>query len=1109
MQTDQKQVFFTPSRRRWRIFRSFVLVGVIGFLGLLGFVIYSVHERVFPNLPALQDNETAYRKLTALEQPQSAGTPDGVPRGFHEHKPVHHAATPQKAPIRAGFYVNWDAQSYQTLRDHVEQMNMVMPEWLFVNNSGQLSTDIDAQADSLLKAHPGVAVVPMISNFFNQDWRGKNVHKLLISPARRQIFIRQVVGVLAKYHFQGVNIDFEELNEPSDESLTTFMRELHAVLHPKGYLVTIDVGVLNPDYNLPKLKSCVDYIMLMAYDEHFSTSAPGPVAPYPWIEYTLEETCKGIPSEQVVLCVAGYGYDWAKGGEGVDITYQQAMARANRKSATPVTFDNQTYSLTYRYADDAGKPHTVWFNDAASAYNVMRAASDYETAGVAVWRLGSEDSRMWSYFARDLSMPSLQKKPVSWQQLQQVPVMTSVDFQGEGDILDVQATPRAGTIQIEYDLVDQLITEEKYVTLPTSYVVRKVGKAEKTMSLSFDDGPDETYTPQILDILEREHVPASFFVVGVNAERNLPLLQRMAKTGYEIGNHTTLHPDLARVSPNRLFIELNTCRRIIESITGRSTILFRPPYNADSEPGTSSELLPIALAKNQHYYTIGESIDPLDWQADVTPAQILQRIQQQQDLGNIILLHDAGGNRSATVKALPAIIHYYKQHGYHFASLSELMHRPKSELMPAAPVQQAILLTDRGLADLIYYGMNGLSWLFLVGTVLAIGRVLLLAVLAIRERSTARTATRPTPCTEPVSVIVPGYNEEVNAIKTVESLLDSTYDDLQVIFVDDGSTDNTYAVMQARFQSDHRVQVLTKANGGKASALNYGLLHTTSPVVVCIDADTLLLPDAIGRLVAPFANDDSVGAVAGNVRVGNAHNWLTRFQSIEYTTSQNFDRRAYDVLNCITVVPGAIGAFRLSAMAEVGYFTTDTLAEDCDLTIRIRRAGYRVTAVNEAIAITEAPETVSMLLKQRIRWCYGIMQTIYKHHDLLFRRGAGAMGWLALPSLVIFQFGFPLLTLVAEMQLLLSFLTGSWSLVLAYFVGFLLVDAAVATLAYRLEGRPLRDLVWLFPQRIVWRYLLFWVLLCAYGNAIRGELATWGFLKRSGSVQLQPENARA
>lgn len=1108
MKDKPDQIFYTPSRRRWWFFRGslWLMTGLI--LGALTLVGWSIWQRQYPRLPALQDSESQFRALLAKDQEGATalGSRDGVPRHFQFRKPGPVLHQPNQ--IRAGFYVNWDAQSYQTLVRHIDAMNLVMPEWFFVGNQAELKTDIDAQADSLLKQHPGVAVMPMISNFYNGNWRSANLHKLLSHPARRQMFIGQVVAMLQKHHFQGVNVDFEELREPTDETLTAFVRELHTALTAHGYKITIDIGALNSDYNLPALAPYVNYFMLMAYDQHFSTSAPGPVAPYPWIEYVMQETCKLVPSEKVVLCVAAYGYDWPKNGTGVDVTYQQALGRAHRSSATPIRFDNGTYNLSFKYADADGRPHTVWFNDAASGYNVLRASADYETAGVAIWRLGSEDARMWDFYKRDLSLPALRQSPYAWQRLQTVAALTSVDYQGEGDILDMQAEPQPGRLKLEYNAADQLISEETYLSLPTSYIVRKVGQADKTVVLTFDDGPDEQFTPPVLDILKQEHVPATFFVTGLNAERNLPLLRRIADEGYEIGNHTTLHPDLSQASNQRLFLELNTCRRIIESITGRSTILFRPPYNADSEPGTPGELKPLIQAERENYYTVGESIDPQDWQPGVTAGQIVQRVKQQQNLGNIILLHDAGGDRSATVKALPELIHYYKKLGYHFATVGELMHKSPNEIMPPVNVQTATLLSDRRVAEVVYYGQEWLTWLFLAGTVLAVGRILLVAGLALRQHRQSKQQLRVTKpeSVDLVSVIVPAYNEEINAIRTVRSLLASDYPALEILFVDDGSTDNTYERVRAAFASEPRVRVLTKPNGGKASALNFGIARARGTILVCIDADTILLPNAIRCLVAPFA-DTGLGAVAGNVQVGNAHNALTRFQSIEYVTSQNVDRRAYAVLNCITVVPGAIGAFRRDVVRQVGGFTTDTLAEDCDLTIRILRAGYRVTTANEAIAITEAPETLPMLFKQRVRWCYGIMQTVWKHRDLLFRPGSGALGWLALPSLVVFQFGFPLLTLVAEAQLVLSWLLGTWSHVLIYSLVFLVLDIAVAIIAYSLDvSHQTRHrwsaLWWLVPQRLVWRYLLFAVLLQAYLNAIRGEFASWGILKRTGRVTI-------
>ncbi len=278
--------------------------------------------------------------------------------------------------------------------------------------------------------------------------------------------------------------------------------------------------------------------------------------------------------------------------------------------------------------------------------------------------------------------------------------------------------------------------------------------------------------------------------------------------------------------------------------------------------------------------------------------------------------------------------------------------------------------------------------------------------------------------------------------------------------------------------------MLTKANGGKASALNFGIQHSNAEFVICIDADTKLLPDAVSKLMmhfGPINYEKPIGAVAGNVKVGNKVNLLTRWQSIEYVSSQNFDRKAFAYVNAITVVPGAIGAFRKKAIEEAGGFTTDTLAEDCDLTIRILRCNYSIANEPRAIAMTEAPETLKMFFKQRFRWSFGVMQTFWKNRDALFNWKYKSLGWIAMPNILI----------------------------ATYYIVFMLVDVAVALLAFSFEKEKKWALIWLIPQRLVWRWLMWFVLFKAFRRAIKGELQNWGVLKRTGNVKEIMSPARA
>ncbi len=638
--------------------------------------------------------------------------------------------------------------------------------------------------------------------------------------------------------------------------------------------------------------------------------------------------------------------------------------------------------------------------------------------------------------------------------------------------------------------------------------------------LTFDDGPSPDFTPKILDILEKEKVPATFFIVGLAAEQNIPILRRIYRNGYEIGNHTFTHSNMAKMSAERADLEMKATRLLIESITGHSTILFRAPFNADSQPQTYEEIEPIARSKKDNYITVGESIDPNDWEKNVSADSITARTIRlaEKTSASIILLHDAGGEtRQATVDALPGIIEYFKKRGCVFTTVSDLMGVTKDAVMPPLPPSKSSWMRKLNLfsAETAYWGGHVLFALFLVGIILSISRMIIMAFLAACQKKREKLLTTVPVYTQNdqpfVSIIVPAYNEEVNAVRTVKSLLEQDYPCFQVVFIDDGSRDFTFEKVQDEFRGNPNVKVYTKPNGGKASALNFGIQKSSGEFVVCIDADTQLKPDAVSQLMKKFlspAKNEKIGAVAGNVKVGNEINMITRWQSIEYITSQNFDRRAFDLLDCITVVPGAIGAFRKDALINAGGFTTDTLAEDCDLTMRLHKHGYSIRNCSEGIAYTESPETMKQFMKQRFRWSFGVIQSFWKHRDSLFNRRYKNYGLVAMPNILIFQILLPFLAPLADLVLLFSLLAAGLgvieasvhNIVMYYFI-FTLVDVAGAALAFAFEKEDYRKLIWLIPQRLIYRQLMYYVLLKSLTTAIKGELQGWGVLKRTGNVR--------
>jgi cellulose synthase/poly-beta-1,6-N-acetylglucosamine synthase-like glycosyltransferase/spore germination protein YaaH/peptidoglycan/xylan/chitin deacetylase (PgdA/CDA1 family) len=1122
-----KQVFQTDSESRWkkvtwstRFILFFILLLLMALLLMMKFdkipkipFKKDYQSVITANKPFLQENKLSkeykgFRKFIAEKQAKEDHDKQIAENIFYSKFSHDWNAFP--AGIRSAFYVAWDPQSLMSLRRNIKHLNLVFPEWFFIDpKTGDLKTNIDNVGFALLRKSK-VPVMPILSNNFDREFHSEGLKLVLNNPIKRQKLIKQVLDACIKNHFVGVNIDFEDLNLDSDEPLTQFIKELSIAFHQHNMYITQDIMADNSDYNIKELQKYVDYFVLMAYDEYSADSDSGPIASQKWIEKQVDEICKKVSPNKVILGLGAYGYDWSSNpDENTSVTYMQAITKANQSKAR-LDFDDNTFNLNFSYKDYKNNLHNVYFTDAATLFNTMRFASEYTLAGTALWRLGSEDARIWNYYNKDISSKNISK--IDLKPLENVKGQTMVDYIGDGEVLDVLNVPHDGKISLEIDKNEQIITDENYISYPTSYEVQKHGEASpKELVLTFDDGPDETYTPQILDVLSKHHVPAAFFMVGLNAEKNLPLVKRIYREGHEIGNHTFTHENVAKVSPERALLELKLTRLLIECITGHSTILFRAPYNADSEPTTPEEIIPVALARQQNYLDIGENIDPEDWQPGITAPEIVKRIEKQlkERGGNIILLHDAGGeSRQETVKALEILIPKLQKQGYHFTNIANLLHKKQDELMPPIPKTKAyyIMQLNLVLATFIYAISHFLTALFTIFIILGIARLLLMLFWAFRERIKDKNQHK-LPVLEhypKVSIIVPAYNEEVNVISSLYNLQKQTYPNFDIIFVDDGSKDKTFSLVQEEFKDNPKLKIFTKVNGGKATALNFGIDNSDAEYVVCIDADTKLQQDAVSYLIAKFLNakpEENLAAVAGNVKVGNRVNWLTKWQSIEYITSQNFDRLAYANINAITVIPGAIGAFKKEIVEKLGGYSSDTLAEDCDLTVRFLREGYSIGNENRAVAVTEAPENVSQFLKQRFRWNYGILQMFWKQKETFLNPQYKGLGLWAMPNILIFQYIIPMFSPLADLLMIFGLFTENREKIFLYYLIFLLVDASLALIAFLFEKEKITDIVHVIPQRLVYRWLMYIVLFRSFRKALKGEMQTWGFLKRTGNVK--------
>ncbi len=1149
-------VFYDPRGRRWRrVKRTYLALG-IAVTAITAIFIASVlanpllprlNLRPLQNLPRTSDlklprppallnaREAGAKKAVDLLQKESAKT-RVVPARRSELTPILPAPvnTPLPAPasfnskqLAIGFYVNWDESSYASLERNLDHLDWVVAQWAHLvdskNGSSPLSIELDAKALNLIRERrPQTSIIPMVQNLSDEKWEKDVLARAVADEDSRQRLVAALSQFVEQNKFAGVAVDFEEPTKDTQPNLLRFMQELHAAFQARGWVVVQAVPFDDAEWNYREYAAATDYLMLMAYDEHWAGKVAGSVASQDWYQGTLANRMRDLNPAKTIIALGNYGYDWAEGVDAKEVSFQEAVINA-RDSSAQIAFDPATRNPHYEYDEEDNSHHVVWFLDGVTAFNQMRAASGYNPAGFALWRLGSEDPSIWSIFGTDAPNPPADA-------LKRILRGYEVDFEGSGELLRVQASPHDGERGLNVDQTTGFITSETYDNnnIPSSYVIERTGDHPGLIALTFDDGPDPEWTPDILDILKQENVPATFFVIGKNGQAHPELLRRIINEGHELGNHTFTHPNLGEIPGRITDLELNATQRLIESVTGRSTVLFRPPYFGDAEADKPEEVEPAIRAEKLGYIIVGLRIDPSDWKPGATADEIVEKtVKRAMDTnsetrGQVVLLHDSGGDRAATVQALPRLIHELRARGFKFVPVSTLGGWTRDQVMPLLPPSQSVYTRTDALAFL-FLSTGGwlLQWAFIIGIVLGLSRLGVIGTLAFAQwvRSRRRERQHSGEQYEPfVSIIVPAFNEERVIEATIRSLLNSDYDNFEIIVVDDGSQDRTSEVVREHFSEQPLVKLFTEPNAGKASALNLGLRHAKGDVIVALDADTQFPGNTIRVLARRFV-DPQIGAVAGNAKVGNRINIVTRWQALEYITSQNMDRRAFASMNCITVVPGSVGAWRRELIERCGGFSAETLAEDQDLTLLIRKLGYKIGYEENAIGWTEAPHSLRMLARQRFRWAYGTLQCVWKHRDALFRPRYGALGFVALPNVWIFQILFPLISPV--MDLILVYTLASSALdrlqqpvgysftnlrqVLFYYALFLAVDWSAACFAFVLERKERwRLLWWLFLQRFCYRQVMYYVMVKSVTTAVRGAVVGWGKLERKATVEVQP-----
>jgi len=1024
---------------------------------------------------------------------------------------------------RWAFLAN-DIDALASVRRHAGALDAVIADPLILarGDDGRIAVRRHEPAERTLAwLDANVPDLPVFANVTSRLTRAETL-RTLAHPASRARIVHELTAEVVAGDFAGLVLEIQDLATAQSRVMAALVSELQGPLRAVDARLIVTATIHDAPHRLQAIAPLVDAVLLHAHGGYPAWEAMAAPAAQAWFEDRLAAALAAVPRDKLVVSIGSYAVDPRFDDYRRIVSVQRGWDLA-RAWGGEVRFDRDTLNSYLAFRGPSGRPARLWMLDAAAAFNQTRAAMAAGVHGVVLWRLGAEDPGVWSFFARG-RLPT----PAALDAMGTVPGgHGSLGF-ARGALIAV-AEGEAGLRRTAFHRGLGLVTDQRFERLAIARRITEWPIAlPKAVALTFDDGPDPRFTPAILDILAERDAKASFFLLGGNALSAGNVTRRIRDEGHDIGNHTYTHLDTAAAATWRNALELNATQRIIESQTGMRGMLFRPPYAHNGYGFLEAAPTLLEATSEAGYLFAGYDVDSLDY---ATPAAETIRRRVVDGVlagGRVVLMHDAAGDRRPTIEALPLIIDDLQAAGFRFVTLHELVGLESADVMPARPPARHAETAAQQLRTLVFEVGTWFSRHFPTLAIAAAGLGLLRLVAVVTAAFTRRQPTwsadaeaggeRPS-----FTVLVPAFNEEKVIASTVRSLLESSITgEVQILVVDDGSKDRTSAVVEETFADDPRVRVVKKRNGGKAAALTYGLTHTDAEVVVCIDGDTVLHHTTLERIVAPFA-DPRVGAVAGKVVVGNRHNLLTRFQALEYAVAQNLDRHAFERFNAIGVVPGAIGAWRRRAVLEVGGYSTDTLAEDADLTVSLERRGWRVVAENAAIAYTEAPERLRPLVKQRFRWTFGTLQVAWKHRGAWRCRPTG-VAWITLPNVFLFQFGFTLLAPIMDVLLVVTVATAllplafgagpaapASLLILAQFwLVFQLFDVTAS--AAGVVRDPDRSLWRLLPlivvQRFTYRQLLYWVAIKALLAALKGTLVGWGKLARTGSVTL-PTQSRA
>jgi cellulose synthase/poly-beta-1,6-N-acetylglucosamine synthase-like glycosyltransferase/peptidoglycan/xylan/chitin deacetylase (PgdA/CDA1 family) len=691
----------------------------------------------------------------------------------------------------------------------------------------------------------------------------------------------------------------------------------------------------------------------------------------------------------------------------------------------------------------------------------------------------------------------------------QVPVIGDGIFQRVVRIVSKDGTAYA--VDPFTGQMEQTLTSlEQHATRDCRYAVQEYGTIpNNTVVLAYNGSPTTQWTPQILGILQHYQVHATFFNTGTSILASPAIFRAEITSGNAVGNQTLDNPLLTGQNGAQARQEVVTNARVMATTGKYQSLLFYTPSTGSGEQAVRQNLFATLVGQQLGFANVNLTNAAWDYQVSSHQTPTLQR----NGAGVVLVVNDGGGSRADTLQASANLISKARGLGYKFMTVPQLLSSQNFKGTVAGPAQPT--LNDRA-GYLLYWGPHVLQGQilrdFMKYMTIFIGLITVLWMVIAAWGRWYNYRKPPTWYPEKVSVLIPAWNESKVIRRTVESIVRYTYDfEVEIVIIDDGSTDNTWEILQQLKTEYPSVKIYDKMNGGKAKALNYGLfIGVTTDYTLIIDADTIVADgQTIPRLVRWFVNP-KIGVVAGRTKAGYRgkgvrQRMLAEFQSAEYDLGIAVLRTAQDWMNGIVIVPGSCSMFRTALLREVGGFKSHLIAEDAAAGMELRRRfpGMRIRQDLTAVALTEVPLTVKTLCNQWRRWNFGVMQVMMDHREIFVR--PDKYGGLTL-QLLWCLYGLIVPTLLLPVTYILLIVTAfdhNWRSLIIYpaiFVGYRIATTLVSIVIMREWMNPLTS-IW---YRIINDPLQIYLAVTCWYRVVTGNVQPrkiWSKLPRQGTSQ--------